>query len=51
MQDVFLFHGSIFENLSFGDDTITLENIRKIAKEIEVDDFIESLPGLSLIHI
>ncbi|HCN12656.1 MAG TPA: antibiotic ABC transporter ATP-binding protein [Chryseobacterium sp.] len=45
LQDVFLFHGSIFENLSFGDDTITLENIRKIAKEIEVDDFIESLPG------
>ena len=45
LQDVFLFHGSIFENLSFGDDTITLEKIRKIAKEIEVDDFIESLPG------
>lgn len=44
LQDVFLFHGSIFENLAFGDDTITLEQIQKIAKEIEVDDFIESLP-------
>ncbi|OWK98989.1 ABC transporter ATP-binding protein [Kaistella haifensis DSM 19056] len=45
LQDVFLFHGSIFENLSFGDETVTLEKIRRIAKEIEVDDFIMSLPG------
>ncbi|MBU8884138.1 ABC transporter ATP-binding protein/permease [Kaistella sp. DKR-2] len=45
LQDVFLFHGSIFENLSFGDESVTLEKIRSIAKEIEVDDFIMSLPG------
>ncbi|ALR31380.1 antibiotic ABC transporter ATP-binding protein [Chryseobacterium sp. IHB B 17019] len=45
LQDVFLFHGSIFENLAFGDDTITLDKIKAGAKEIEVDDFIESLPG------
>lgn len=45
LQDVFLFHGSIFENLAFGDDTVTLEKIKAGAKEIEVDDFIESLPG------
>ncbi|ROI07351.1 ABC transporter ATP-binding protein [Kaistella haifensis] len=45
LQDVFLFHGSIFENLSFGDETVTLEKIRSTAKEIEVDDFIMSLPG------
>ncbi|MCI3938310.1 ABC transporter ATP-binding protein/permease [Chryseobacterium aahli] len=45
LQDVFLFHGSIFENLSFGDDSVTLEKIKAGAKEIEVDDFIESLPG------
>ena len=45
MQDVFLFHGSIFENLSFGDDSITLEQVQKAAKEIEVDDFINQLPG------
>lgn len=44
LQDVFLFHGSIFENLSFGDDTITLDKIRAVAKDIEVDDFIMSLP-------
>lgn len=45
LQDVFLFHGSIYENLAFGDESVTLEKIKKIAKDIEVDDFIESLPG------
>ncbi|WP_027375782.1 ABC transporter ATP-binding protein [Kaistella palustris] len=45
LQDVFLFHGTIFENLSFGDDSVTLEKIKRVAKDIEVDDFIESLPG------
>lgn len=45
LQDVFLFHGSIFENLSFGDETVTLDKIKAGAKEIEVNDFIESLPG------
>lgn len=45
LQDVFLFHGSIFENLSFGDESVTLEKIKNVAKDIEVDEFIESLPG------
>lgn len=45
LQDVFLFHGSIFENLAFGDETITLDKIKAGAREIEVDQFIEQLPG------
>ena len=45
LQDVFLFHGTIYENLAFGDDEVTLEKIKAGAKEIEVDSFIESLPG------
>lgn len=45
LQDVFLFHGSIFENLAFGDETITLDKIKKAAQDIEVDDFIKQLPG------
>ncbi|WP_294287846.1 ABC transporter ATP-binding protein [uncultured Chryseobacterium sp.] len=45
LQDVFLFHGSIFENLSFGDESITLDKIKAGAREIEVDEFIEQLPG------
>ena len=45
LQDVFLFHGTIFENLTFGDESITLEKIKAVAQDIEVDEFIESLPG------
>ncbi|MDO5616758.1 MAG: ABC transporter ATP-binding protein, partial [Cruoricaptor ignavus] len=45
LQDVFLFHGSIYENLAFGDESITLEKVKQAAKEIEVDDFIEKLPN------
>ena len=44
LQDVFLFHGTIFENLSFGDESVTLEKIKNVAKDIEVDEFIERLP-------
>lgn len=45
LQDVFLFYGTVFENLTFGDESITLEQIKAVAKDIEVDEFIESLPG------
>ena len=45
LQDVFLFHGSILENLTFGDESISLEKVKQAAKEIEMDSFIEKLPG------
>lgn len=45
LQDVFLFHGSIFENLSFGDESVTLEKIEKAAREIGADEFVAQLPG------
>lgn len=45
LQDVFLFNGSIFQNLAFGDESVTLEKIRAVAKDIGVDEFIQSLPG------
>lgn len=45
LQDVFLFHGSIYENLSFGDPSITLDKVIQAAKAIGVHDFIEKLPG------
>lgn len=45
LQDVFLFHGSIYDNLAFGDPSISLERMRAAAKEIGVDDFISQLPG------
>ncbi|MDO4763060.1 MAG: ABC transporter ATP-binding protein [Flavobacteriaceae bacterium] len=45
LQDVFLFHGSIFENLTMGNSDISLEQVKTAAKEIEVHHFIEQLPN------
>lgn len=45
LQDVFLFQESIAENLTLGNKNITLDEIKKAAKEIEVNDFIEKLPN------
>lgn len=45
LQDVFLFKGSIAENLRMGDKNITDEMIINAAKEVGVDEFINRLPG------
>ncbi|PQL93037.1 antibiotic ABC transporter ATP-binding protein [Apibacter sp. wkB309] len=45
LQDVFLFNDTILENITFGNKDITLEEVRKAAKEIQIDDFIMSLPN------
>ncbi|QHN64383.1 ABC transporter ATP-binding protein [Bergeyella cardium] len=45
LQDVFLFHGSILENICFGNEDISLEKIKEAAREIGIDSFIEQLPG------
>lgn len=45
LQDVFLFNESILENITLGNPKITPEQIVQAAKEIEIHDFIETLPG------
>ncbi|MBK6977736.1 MAG: ABC transporter ATP-binding protein [Cytophagaceae bacterium] len=45
LQEVFLFNGSIEENLRMGDDTITLDEIKAVATNVGIHDFIMSLPG------
>lgn len=45
LQDVFLFKGSIAENLRMGDKKITEEMIVNAAKEVGVHEFICRLPG------
>ncbi|TXH22750.1 MAG: ABC transporter ATP-binding protein [Chitinophagaceae bacterium] len=45
LQDVFLFSGSIFENITLRDPSIQLETVRAAARMIDMDDFIMSLPG------
>ncbi len=44
MQDVFLFHGTIKENFSYGNPTANLKEIKKVARIVQLADFIETLP-------
>ena len=45
MQDVFLFSGTIGENLSFGKPGVSDEEVRNAAMIVGADRFIEKLPG------
>ncbi|MHC4448610.1 MAG: ABC transporter ATP-binding protein [Planctomycetota bacterium] len=43
-QDVFLFHGSVRENIAYGTFDASLESIIEAARVAEAHEFIESLP-------
>lgn len=45
LQDVFLFSGSIEENISLRNPAITLKQIEEIARFTGINKFIEKLPG------
>ena len=44
LQDVFLFNGSIFDNIAYGKDNATLEEVKAAAKIACADSFIEDTP-------
>ncbi len=44
LQDTWLFHGTIFENIAYGKENSTLEEVRAAAKAAKIDTYIESLP-------
>lgn len=44
LQDVFLFSDTIFNNITLGDPTITLEQVIKAAKDVGAHEFISALP-------
>ncbi|WP_448533116.1 ABC transporter ATP-binding protein [Parathermosynechococcus lividus] len=43
-QDVFLFHGTVFENIAYGTFDATLAEVIQAAKMAEAHEFIEQLP-------
>ena len=43
-QDVFLFHGTVRENISYGSPDATISQIQEAAKIAEADQFIAELP-------
>lgn len=45
LQDPFLFAGTVADNIRFGNDAIKDEQLRNAARDVNVLDFIESLPG------
>ena len=45
LQDVFLFSGSVLDNITLRNPAITLEQVQNAARLIGMHDFIEQLPG------
>ena len=45
LQDVFLFSGTVYENITLRDERITKEEVLEAAKLIGAHEFIEKLPG------
>lgn len=44
LQDTWLFHGTIFENIAYGKENVTLEEVVEAAKAAKIHNFIMSLP-------
>ncbi|WP_240432826.1 ABC transporter ATP-binding protein [Taibaiella koreensis] len=45
LQDVFLFSGSIYENITLRNDSISLERVKETCRLLGIHDFIMRLPG------
>jgi len=45
LQDTWIFYGSIYENLSYGKENATLEEVMVAAKAARIHSFIEHLPN------
>ncbi|MFL2625151.1 MAG: ABC transporter ATP-binding protein [Candidatus Marisimplicoccus sp.] len=45
LQDVFLFADTIFNNITLFNEKISIQDVEKAAKELEIHDFITSLPN------
>jgi ATP-binding cassette subfamily B multidrug efflux pump len=45
LQDPFLFTGTVGENIRLGNERIGLEEMRQAARDVNVLDFVEALPG------
>ena len=50
-QEVFLFSDTILNNITLYSDSISRERVIDASKEIGIHHFIESLPGINLLHI
>ena len=44
LQDTWLFHGTIFENIAYGKEGVTREQVEEVCKAAEIHNYIMSLP-------
>jgi ATP-binding cassette subfamily B multidrug efflux pump len=44
LQDTWLFQGTIYENIAYGRENVTKEEVEKACQAVEIDDYIRSLP-------
>ena len=44
LQDTWLFHGTIFDNIAYGKEGATLEEVQEAAKAARIHSYIEGLP-------
>ncbi|HIP37487.1 MAG TPA: ABC transporter ATP-binding protein [Crocinitomix sp.] len=51
LQDVFLFSDTIFNNITMGDESITLEEVIEASKRVGAHDFISKLPDEYNFHV
>ncbi len=45
LQDVFLFQGTMLENLTLGDESVSLQQVQRATEMVYADRFINELPG------
>ncbi len=45
LQDTWLFGGTVFENIAYGKENVTREEVVQAAKAAKIHDFIEALPN------
>jgi len=45
LQDTWLFHGTVFENIAYGKNDATLSEVQEAAKAAKIDSYISKLPN------
>ena len=44
LQDTWLFHGTIYENIAYGRENVTLDEVKEVAKAAKIHNYIMQLP-------
>ena len=44
LQDTWLFHGTVFDNIAYGKEDATMEDVERVAKAAKIHNYIQTLP-------